>query len=57
MIVNFVYVFNKLFNGTYLEETVDQLFCTKARPTSDWNVTLDHFLIERSSIKFKGAYV
>ena len=55
MIVNFVYLFNKLFNGTYLEETVDQLFRAKARPTSDWNVTLDHFLIEISSIKFKGA--
>lgn len=54
MVVNFVYVFNKLFNGSYLEQTVDDVFLANTRPNSDWNVILDPFVIDRKSIKFKG---
>ncbi|KAI0232903.1 hypothetical protein LSAT2_016836 [Lamellibrachia satsuma] len=55
VVVNFVYVFNKLFNGSYLEQTVDDVFLANTRPNSDWNVILDPFVIDRKSIKFKAV--
>ena len=57
VVVEFVYVFNKLFNHTYLEKTVEDKFLANDRLTDDWNVSLEPFVIERKSVAFKGEHI